>query len=268
MSARNLMILAAVIAVAVGLFLVFGTGDEAPPASTEVPVPSRPAPVVEPVRNGPELPEPAEVLEPAPVPEVVTLELPALDASDEFVREQAELLAAEGRLERLLSTDQLLRKLVVMIESVGDGALPRDPVAFLAPREAFSVVRTGDALYVNPESYRRYDDLTATIEAVDASQAVAFLRLVEPLLGEAFAELGMADRAAPARLAEGIDLLLATPIPTQPLALRQPAVMYEYADPSYEALAPAQKLLLRFGPANAARVKAKLAELRALLDAD
>ncbi len=41
--------------------------------------------------------------------------------------------------------------------------------------------------------------------------------------------------------------------------------MYEYADRTLEALTPAQKQLLRMGPANVARIQAKLREFQAAL---
>ena len=43
--------------------------------------------------------------------------------------------------------------------------------------------------------------------------------------------------------------------------------MYTFADPTLEALPAGQKLLLRMGPDNAAVVKAKLKELRAIVTA-
>jgi hypothetical protein len=39
-------------------------------------------------------------------------------------------------------------------------------------------------------------------------------------------------------------------------------VFYEFADPALEAESAGRKLLLRMGPGNAARVKAKLREIR------
>jgi len=43
--------------------------------------------------------------------------------------------------------------------------------------------------------------------------------------------------------------------------------MYTYADPALEARPSGQKLLMRMGPDNAAAIKAKLMELRALITA-
>jgi hypothetical protein len=63
----------------------------------------------------------------------------------------------------------------------------------------------------------------------------------------------------------GIDRALATPEVDGDIALVQPKVYYEYADPRLEALDPLQKQLLRMGPANTARIKAYLAQLKPLL---
>jgi hypothetical protein len=43
--------------------------------------------------------------------------------------------------------------------------------------------------------------------------------------------------------------------------------MYVFADPALEARPAGQKLLIRMGPNNAAAVKAKLTELRAVVTA-
>jgi len=50
-----------------------------------------------------------------------------------------------------------------------------------------------------------------------------------------------------------------------PIALVQPGVQYQYADPKLEALSAGQKAMLRMGSANAAVVREKLRALRAAL---
>ena len=47
-----------------------------------------------------------------------------------------------------------------------------------------------------------------------------------------------------------------------PIASTQPWVRYELADPAYQSLSAGQKILLRVGPSNEQRLKAKLTELR------
>jgi len=86
-----------------------------------------------------------------------------------------------------------------------------------------------------------------------------------PLFQQAYRELGYPDGYFNDRLVVVIDHLLATPDVPQPVALRQPNVMYEYADPALESRSAGQKLLIRSGPANETAIKAKLREIRAAL---
>jgi hypothetical protein len=86
-----------------------------------------------------------------------------------------------------------------------------------------------------------------------------------PLFQQAYRELGYPDGYFNDRLVVVIDHLLQTPDVTQPVALTQPNVMYEYADPALESRSAGQKLLLRSGPENETAIKAKLREIRAAL---
>jgi len=45
----------------------------------------------------------------------------------------------------------------------------------------------------------------------------------------------------------------------------RPKVFYQFADPELEALSAGQKILIRIGPDQAARVKGRMAELRQAL---
>lgn len=259
-------IVAIVIAVLAGV-MFFSEPDE-PPEPRPVPVMPEPPPAPPPA-PAPEVigawdePAPEPEAEPEPMPEPIVL--PNLNESDRFIREQAEVLTEDGSIERLLATDDLLRKFVVVLENLAEGKVTRDPVAFIAPRESFAVVRRNDTPYLNPQSYRRYDRLAGVAAALQPSQAVAMLRLTEPLLDDAYTELGLQDVDVQDRLRRAIDLLIATPVVSGEVELRQPSVMFEFADPELEALLPAQKQLIRMGPENQRRVQAKLREIRELL---
>ncbi|MDN5924774.1 MAG: DUF3014 domain-containing protein, partial [Xanthomonadales bacterium] len=49
------------------------------------------------------------------------------------------------------------------------------------------------------------------------------------------------------------------------IVLPQPHVLYEYANPEWQALSAGQKMLLRSGTANEAKIKTKLRAIRAAL---
>ena len=63
-------------------------------------------------------------------------------------------------------------------------------------------------------------------------------------------------------LIEAIDTLLDTPEVKMPVEVYTDSVMYKYADERLESLSDPQKQLLRTGPDNMRRIKAKLRELK------
>jgi hypothetical protein len=83
-----------------------------------------------------------------------------------------------------------------------------------------------------------------------------------PLFQKAYEDLGYPNGYFNDRLVEVIDHLLAAPDVPAPVALAQPKVLYEFADPALEARSAGQKILMRIGPVGEARVKAKLREIR------
>jgi len=61
---------------------------------------------------------------------------------------------------------------------------------------------------------------------------------------------------------EVIDNLLAAPDIKEPVKLIQPKIVYLYADPDLEGRSIGQRILMRIGGENEAKVKAKLQEIR------
>jgi hypothetical protein len=100
------------------------------------------------------------------------------------------------------------------------------------------------------------------LEAADTADIVASYQDYRPLFEEAFSQLGYPDGDFDQRLRSLIDELLATPDVSGPVRLIKPEAYYLYADEELESLTAGQKVLLRMGPDNAARVKAKLTEIR------
>jgi len=199
-------------------------------------------------------PEPAEE-PPAPEP------LPTLAESDPRLRSELE---GYGLPEPWLDTEGLIRRLAVTLDNAERGEYPRRQLQFLAPDGPFKAIERGDALYVDPASYARYDRYLDVLEAVPPEDLAALFVEFEPLVAEALGEVGN-DTPPQQRLIGTVDQLLEVPILEGDVELIQPTVFYEYADRSLEALTPLQKQALRMGPSNVARLKAYLTELRALL---
>lgn len=234
----------------------------APPApETQAPAAARPA---EPEPAGPRYPLPADDADDEPRAEL--LPLPPLDESDEYFKLELEDLLGPGIGDALVS-QQLVERLVATVDN-----LPRDRVAErMRPLEgldeSFAVeeAENGDAYILDEQNYRRYDALVDRFMAADLEAAVELYRRYYPLFQKAYVAQGYPDGYFNDRLVEVIDHLLATPDVEGPIRLERPHVLYEFADPELEALSGGQKVMLRLGPENRERVKARLRELRAMI---
>lgn len=243
------------IAAAVLIIVLIVFWDDWFGAAQPVPVTPPVPPVATPV------PAPKPLPAPQPEPPEPAVALPELDASDEFVLETvAGFALPAGWLDR----EDLLRRLAVLIDNAPRGEYPKAQLGFLAPVGEFGVIERGEQVFVDPDSYRRYDGYLDVLEGIAPQLLADTLGLLEPLLAQALGELGNTQPVTEQLLA-GIDHLQAVQVPEGELQLVQPKVLFEYADPVLEALSPLQKQVLRMGPDNVRRLQAYLARLRAAL---
>ena len=112
---------------------------------------------------------------------------------------------------------------------------------------------------LDPANYERYKPLVQLIRTSDTQTLVAIYVRYYPLFQEAYESLGHPPEYFNDRLIEVIDHLLATPDLQGPIALAQPGVQYEYADPGLESRSAGQKVLIRMGSENATAVKEQTA---------
>ena len=240
----------ALIPIGLGLLWLSLRGDEPSPAPSPSAVGSeRSAPLGDP-------PEEAADVEEA-------VKLPPLAESDPFLREILRRLSSHPFLALVLDTDDLVRKIVVSVANVAEGASPAKQLLHVRPEERFAVLETTERVVVDPGSYRRYDAAAELFTSLDASTVAGLYRTLEPLLEEAHSELGLSERSGfKDTLSRAIEVLLAVPVVEGPIRLRAINVNYAFEDPALEKLSPAQKHLLRMGPENTRRVQKKLTELK------
>jgi hypothetical protein len=241
---------------------------EAPPAPAPPPsaTPAEPQ-VRHPIEEAqPETPaEPAKPAAPPP--------LPPLAESDKTVLDALAALVGRASVGAFVEETGIVRRVVATVDSLPrQKASPRTwPVRPTAGQ--FTATGAGEDVYLSPENARRYEPFLRVMESVDTGKLVALYARLYPLFQKAYAELGYPNRYFNDRLIDVIDHLLATPevkgpiklVPPDvkgPVKLERPWVMYRFADPELEARSAGQKILLRMGAGNAARVKAKLRDIR------
>lgn len=258
-SATGKAILAVIVLGGLGIGYYLWQRGEAPPPPPPVEVPQ--APVAAAPAPAPQIQHPieqAQQAEPAPQGQAA----PTLENSDGVVGEVLGRLFPRRSLQDLLVTQDFIRRVVVTVDNLPRLQVPinhlpvhRAPGAFLVNQDSAGMVMSAD----NAVRYMPYVELA---EAVDSAPLVAAYVRLYPLFQKAYEELGYPSGYFNDRLVEVIDLLLATPEVAQPIRLEQPRVLYRFADPQLETLPVGQKIMLRLGPDNAAKIKAKLRDIR------
>lgn len=230
----------------------------AEPPSTETPV-AGPAPQAAPE---PAIRHPIEDARPEPK-EPVAAEVPSsLEDSDKAVTDALAGLVGRSALERFASLSGFVRRVVATIDNLPRNRAPQRVWPLTPTPGRFETTGGNDAVYISGDNARRYEAAIRVMESADTGKLVALYVQLYPLFQQAYRELGYPNGYFNDRLIEVIDHLLATPDVAGPVRLAKPWVMYEYADAALESRSAGQKTLIRMGPENAARVKAKLREIR------
>lgn len=206
--------------------------------------------------------------------------LPSLDTSDSFVLDRVpELVKKEGLLD-WMPDNQIIRKFVTLVDNVSQGLIPRQLLAALTPVEPFSVIsldgedlednlletqETVKVYELDVKSYQRFDFLAEMMGSLDAKEAAALYVQLKPLIDTAFGDLGYKDKKFDDVLLAAIRTLTRAPVIEEQIYLIRPVLYYEFQDTLMESMSPAQKQMIRMGPANTRRIQEKLIEFRSEL---
>lgn len=240
----------------------------------EPPVASAPPPKSAPA----DVPPPPPVVETGPQNPVDALaeadpKLPGLNDADGRVSAELSQLLGKKSVGSFLETDGFVRRFVATVDNLPRAQAPsRLWPAQPAPKR-FEVQGEGEQKTIGADNGARYTPFVLFAESVDTARAVALYAKLYPLFQQAYEELGYPGKYFNDRLVAVLDHLLKTPEPTGPVRVKltevkgemvseQPWVRYEFVDPQLESLSAGQKMLIRMGPVNERRLKAKLAELR------
>lgn len=225
--------------------------------SRQQPVPSQPSKTEAPrapVSTAPAILHPLETKEAQP--------LPALGDSDAAMRGALAKLPGKKSLTEFFYPDLMIRRIVATIDNLPRKKAPMRMMPVKPVPQPFARAGTHDNMVISPGNSTRYAEYVRVAQAVDARKLVDVYIRLYPLFQRAYEELGFPKGYFNDRLVETLDNLLDAPDIKGPVKLAQPKVMYEFADPDLEARSAGQKIMIRMGSENAAKVKAKLREIR------
>lgn len=230
-----------------------------PPPSDE-PLDFEPAPAPETVEIDPD----AEVEPMAEQPQSEPEPLP-LDASDEGIRTSLSELTTDDTVNSILVDEGLLQRFVVSVTNLANEELANEQ-PLKAPEQSFRVYKQAGKEWIDAASYKRYTPYVQMMENMDNESMLELYKNYQPQIQEKYAEIGDPDESFNSVAVQAINELLDTPEVPVPVEVYSDSVAYKYADPQLENLSQPQKQLLRTGPDNMRRIKAKLREIKALLE--
>ena len=204
-----------------------------------------------------------QISHPIPGESAAPAALPALNDSDQVVRDSLVGVVGRNPVEQFLVPQNIVRHIVVTVDN-----LPRHKVAAdlrpVKPTPGQAVTSAqGDITTLSQANFERYAPLVHAMQATDVKALAVVYERLYPLFQQSYEDLGYPGKYFNDRLVEAIDNLLQTPEVPAPIQLVQPKVFWEYADPSLENRSAGQKLLIRMGPQNARIIKDKLRDFRA-----
>jgi len=187
--------------------------------------------------------------------------LPQLGESDSFMFEALASLMGKESL-KIFRVEQLIHNIVVTIDHLPSQGLPVNTVPVTpVPGNLVASVTDGE-MSISPKNAARYTPYVRLAGVLNTEKLVALYLRLYPLFQQSYEELGYPNKYFNDRLIEVIDNLLATPDIKGPVKLVQPKIVYVYADPDLEERSIGQRILMRIGSDNEAKVKTKLQEIR------
>ena len=188
--------------------------------------------------------------------------LPKLIDSDKIIQNELNSLVDQKQLWKHLRLNAIIQRFVITIDNLTKDKIPSKYLLGKPPSGKFVTRRNKSRQeFISTKNYKRYEPFITLVESIDTKKILGLYRHYYPLFQEAYEDIGYKNLQFNDRLLEVIDHLLQTPNIKDPIKLVHPSVFYKFADPELEALSAGQKILLRIGNSNAARLKTKLREL-------
>lgn len=188
-----------------------------------------------------------------------------VDTSDAGVADSLSALVDDPSFRQLLASSDVIPRIVSTVNALPHHELGHNILPLRTPSGGFSTAKTDGKTVISTDNAARYAPYMHWIEHADTDAVVGWYVRHYPAFQKAYEQLGKPDAYFNDRLIAVINHLLATPTPDKPVALTQPHVLYKFANPELESLSAGQKMLLRTGPANETRIKARLRAYRAAL---
>lgn len=184
-------------------------------------------------------------------------------ASDAPLAQALGAIGDRSTITEYFNLQEIVRRFVITVDNLPRRIVPSQQTILRRIPGVLAVRPADDGQFeLMGANALRYHAFLRFAEAVDPELLVRLYVRFYPLLQYEYQQLGYPDGYFNDRLVAAIDDMLAAPPTPDPVLLVQPKVLYRFADPALEALSAGQKIMVRIGPENAARLRAILVRLR------
>lgn len=205
--------------------------------------------------------QPLPPAEPQPEPEPQPLE--SQQAGNDYLRENKPSAQPNQTLDSIFDYDDLISKAATATDLVYRDKNPISQMPFIKMRDRLMVERRADGTYLSARNYQRYEKWVKAFESVDVETAAGTYVFLKNLVVNAYDQLGMAPRGWEETYRGAVEKVMAMEVGPDAPQISQAGKIYIFVDNSLESLSPTHKALIRMGPVNTARIKAKLGALDA-----
>lgn len=172
-----------------------------------------------------------------------------------------------AQLRKYFNLQEQARRLVITVDNLPREHVPSQLRVTRGVPELLRVKKEGETITLDPSNYERYDRIIGYVEKMDARKIGRLYAKFYPLLQRTYEETGFPEERFHDRVLAALDDMMDAPRPTGPIRLVQPKVLYRFEDDHLENLSAGQKIMIRVGPDNAARLRKVLARVRAAIAA-
>lgn len=186
-------------------------------------------------------------------------------ASDKALAAALGALGGREQWLRFVLPSDVVQRFVLTIDNLPTDSMSMQYRAVVAMPGSFVIERRDGEAAIAAQNARRYDAFVAFAAGIDARRLVSVYKRFYPLFQKSYRSIGYPEGHFNDRVVQVIDDLLSAPSPAGAVFLEQPRVLYEFAESSLERRSVGQRIMIRVGPEHAAKLKAKLREIRAVL---
>ena len=172
-----------------------------------------------------------------------------------------------AQLRKYFNLQEQARRLVITVDNLPREHVPSQLRVTRGVPKLLRVKKEGETITLDPSNYERYDRIIGYVEKMDARKIGRLYAKFYPLLQRTYEETGFPEERFHDRVLAALDDMMDAPRPTGPIRLVQPKVLYRFEDDHLENLSAGQKIMIRVGPDNAARLRKVLARVRAAIAA-